>query len=421
MSAAASGNRIERVGIVFSGGPAPGANAVIAAAASAFRRAGTEVVGILHGYTGLHDRPAGEALRPGVDYRLIRDADLRGLRNDRGVCLGTARTNPGREVNEVGDLDDPHKSDGLARVHNSLLELRLDALISIGGDGTLRTANLLYEYQRRLPAHVRRVRIVHLPKTIDNDYAGIDFTFGFFTAVDVMAKELLNLRADAIATRAYYLVSTMGRRAGWLAYGVGIAGEAHLTLGVEDVRGVLRDLDGKLDPKALVNVLVELITTREARDKRYGVIVLAEGLAELLPDSEVSHLPRDAYGHISFSSFDFGRVLSGRVAERYKQTTGRSIKITGVQIGYESRCAAPHAFDVLLGSQIGLGAYRALVDEGLDGHMVSVSGQLDLRFVPFEKLISPGTLTPEVRYVEPDCDFHRLARKLATRVESLGD
>jgi 6-phosphofructokinase 1 len=323
-------------------------------------------------------------------------------------------------VNEVSDLDDPDKTRGLRRVYSSMLELDLDALISIGGDGTLRTANLLYEYQKRLPEQARRVRIVHLPKTIDNDYAGIDFTFGFFTAVDVMAKELLNLRADAIATQSYYLVSTMGRRAGWLAYGVGIAGEAHLTLGVEDVRGALKDENGRLDPEALINLLVELIITREGRAKRYGVVVLAEGLAELLPDSEVSHLPRDAYGHISFSSFDFGRVLSGRVSARYKEQTGRSVKITGVQLGYESRCAAPHAFDVLLGSQLGLGAFRALVTEGLDGHMVSVSGQLDLRFVPFDKLIKPGTLTPAVRYVDPDSDFHALARKLATRVESLG-
>jgi len=420
MNAAASGNAVRRVGMVFSGGPAPGANAVIAAAASAFRRAGAEVVGVLRGYAGLHDRPEGAPLQENIDYRMVKDADLRGLRNQRGVWLGTARTNPGREVNVVADLDDPHKTRGLQRVYDGLRELELDALISIGGDGTLRTANLLFEYQKRLPPQQKRVRVVHLPKTIDNDYAGIDFTFGFFTAVDVMAKELLNLRADAIATQSYYLVSTMGRRAGWLAYGVGIAGEAHLTLGVEDVQGVLRDGSGRLDPNALVNLLVELITTREGRGKRYGVVVLAEGLAELLPDSEVAHLPRDAYGHISFSSFDFGRVLAGRVAARHKEVTGKSVKVTGVQIGYESRCAAPHAFDVLLGSQLGLGAYRALTNEELDGHMVSVSGQLDLRYIPFEKLIRPGTLTPEVRYVDPGSDFHALARRLATRVQSLG-
>jgi hypothetical protein len=88
----------------------------------------------------------------------------------------------------------------------------------------------LYEYQKRLPAEARRVHVVHLPKTIDNDYRGIDFTFGFFTAVDVMAKELQNLRADAIATSSYFVVETMGRKAGWLSYGVAIAGEANLVL-----------------------------------------------------------------------------------------------------------------------------------------------------------------------------------------------
>ena len=239
------------------------------------------------------------------------------------------------------------------------------------------------------------------------------------TAVGKQDLDAAVLRADAIATQGYYLVSTMGRRAGWLAYGVGIAGEAHLVLGLEDVRGVLRRSDGKLDPEALVSVLIDLITKREIHGKRYGVVVLAEGLAELLPDEELEGVPRDAYGHISFSSFDFSRTLASRVAERYRQQHGRPLKVTGVQIGYESRCAAPHAFDVMLGSQLGIGAYRALVDEGLDGHMVSITGQLDLHFVPFEKLLAPGTLTPAVRFVDPKSDFHRMSRQLATKVDSL--
>ena len=83
-----------------------------------------------------------------------------------------------------------------------------------------------------------------------------------------------------------------------------------------------------------------------------------------------------------------------------------------MQLGYEARCTVPHAFDVMLGSQLGVGAYRALVEEGLDGVMVSVSGQLDLNYVPFEKLIDPDTLVTMVRFVDPDSDFHRLARFL---------
>ena len=411
--------KIERVGLLFSGGPAPGANAVIAAAASAFRRSGAEVIGLLQGYTHLETfRPQQTALHEGTHYRTIADTDLRGLRNARGVFLGTARANPGREVNAPRDLEDPEKNMGLAATYAALRHLELDALVSIGGDGTLRTANLLYEYQRRLPDNAPRVRIVHVPKTIDNDYAGIDFTFGFFTAVDVMAKELLNLRADAVATQSYYIVSTMGRRAGWLAYGVAIAGEAHLVLGMEDAQGALLDAGGKLDLDQVAELVVELIGARQARGKRYGVVLLAEGLAELLSEQALEGAPRDQYGHVSFGTFDLSRTLAARASQRYQAKTGRRVKITGIQLGYESRCAEPHAFDVLLGTQLGFGAFRALTEEGLDGHMVSVAGQLALHYVAFEKLVDPKTLTPVVRYIDRQSDFYRLARQLGTRVGS---
>jgi ATP-dependent phosphofructokinase / diphosphate-dependent phosphofructokinase len=408
-----------RVAIVFSGGPAPAANAVIAAAASALRRGGSEVIGLLQGYEHVCARdPAAEpaALEPGTHYRVISDADLRGLRNSRGVLIGTSRANPARDIRRPEDLDDPRKVAGLRAAHRILCATGVDALISIGGDGTLRTANLLHEYQRRLPEAAPRIRVVHVPKTIDNDYGGIDFTFGFFTAVDVMAKELLNLRADALATQSYYVVSTMGRRAGWLAYGVAVAGEAHLVLGVEDVQGALRTQDGRLDLGALADRIAELIITRRARGKRYGVVVLAEGLSELLSERETEGIPRDEHGHISFAKLDFSRLAAERAAARYEARTGQRIKITGVQLGYESRCAAPHAFDVLLGSQLGLGAYRALAEHDLEGVMISVSGQLDLRYVPFAKLMDAQTLVTKVRYIEPGSDFHQLAQKLGTEL-----
>jgi 6-phosphofructokinase 1 len=289
--------------------------------------------------------------------------------------------------------------------------------VSIGGDDTLKTANFLHEFQKR-SAPEGRVAVVHVPKTIDNDYAGIDFTFGFFTAVDVMAKELLNLRADAVATRSYYVVSTMGRRAGWLAYGVAIAGEAHLVVGMEDAQGALLDADGKLDLDQLAELIVELISARQARGKRYGVVVLAEGLTELLSEKVLAGAPRDQYGHVSFSTFDLSRSLAARAAHRYRDKTGRVIKITGIQLGYEARCAAPHAFDVMLGTQLGFGAFRALTEESLDGHMVSVAGQLDLHYIAFEKLVDPKSLTPVVRFIDRQSDFYRLARQLGTRVSS---
>jgi len=418
------GDKVRRVGIIFSGGPAPAANAVISAAATSFLEYNREVIGFFHGYSNLQAyHPTTHRLVPGEHYRVFGEKDLRGLRNERGIVIGTARANPGQGVKRREDLQDPVKSARLRNVYNALVDMEVDALISIGGDDTLKTANFLYEYQQTLPADAARVRVVHLPKTIDNDYRGIDFTFGFFTAVDVMAKELMNLRADAMSTGSYFIVEAMGRKAGWLSYGVAIAGEAHLVLTVEDIDASLTELeDGqqKLSLDKLADRIVDLILTREQRKKHYGTVVIAEGLAEHLSNRHLEGIPRDEHGHISLGNISLGKMVADRVATRYEKKTGRKKKLTGVQVGYESRCAPPHAFDVMLGSQLGIGAYRGLVEEGLDGHMVSVSGQLDLRYVPFKELVNPETLITEVRFVEPNSDFHRLARFLETRVDARG-
>src|SRR5262249_46757808 len=150
--------------------------------------------------------PLTHRLQPDRHYRLLTERDCRGLRNSRGILLGTARANPGKGIERPEHLRDEARTQRLRNVYNALVDLGVEALISIGGDDTLRTANLLYEYQKAMPPSAPRVRVIHLPKTIDNDYRGIDFTFGFFTAVDFMAKELQNLRADALATSAYYIV-----------------------------------------------------------------------------------------------------------------------------------------------------------------------------------------------------------------------
>jgi ATP-dependent phosphofructokinase / diphosphate-dependent phosphofructokinase len=424
------GSHPKKAGILFSGGPAPGANAVITAAASAFRRSGTEVVGLLHGYSGLVEYDAEKRpLVEGKDYMVFAGKDLQGLRNARGIIIGTSRANPGKKVRGPADLDDPARTEPLLRAYRGLCDLGIEALVSIGGDDTLKTANFLHEVQKRLPEGEPRVRVVHVPKTIDNDYRGIDFTFGFFTAVDVMARELLNLRADAKATKSYFVVETMGRKAGWLSYGVAVAGEAHMVIAVEDVAGALaleeevRDpatgkvhKETKLDLHALADRIVDLIVAREAGGKHYGTIVLAEGLAELLPASITADVGRDEHGHISLGKMDIGKLVAKVAGERYEKRTGKSKKLTGVQLGYESRCSEPHAFDVMLGCQLGLGAYRAIVEEKLDGHMVSVAGQLDLRYVPFKELVNPETLKTEVRFIDKGSDFHRLARAMETRI-----
>jgi 6-phosphofructokinase 1 len=419
--------RFERVAVLFSGGPAPAANAVISTAAVSFLRHGTSVVGIHQGYSRLLAFGPGRRLVEGTDYHVLDHRALFRTRNREGIMIGTARANPGKQVAEPAHLDDPERTKPLRTVYDALRSIGVDALISIGGDDTLKTANIFRLWQDRLPAGAKRIPTVHVPKTIDNDYNGIDFTFGYFTAVETLANLIRNLLFDAEATQAYFVVESMGRSAGWLAYGAAIAGEASLVLAVEDIRGPLRTTEKVKDPAsgalrerpimalgAVVERIVDTMVAREKEGKPFGVVVLAEGLAELLPEERLREVGRDEHGHVAVGQLALARVFERLVADGYEQRTGRKRKVRGVQLGYESRCARPHAFDVVLASQLGVGAFRALAEEGLDGVMVSVVGQLKLQFVPFERLVDPQTLKTVVRVIEPDSDFYRLARFLET-------
>src|SRR5262245_36810367 len=163
-----------RAAILFAGGPAPAANAVISTAAVSFLRNGIEVIGILNGYSHLVDFHPSRPLQEGRDYVMIDQKRLRRTRNSRGILLGTARSNPGRTVTKKADLADPEKTAALQTVHAALSSLGVDALISIGGDDTLKTANKFQQFQQHLPADHphKRIAVVHVPKTIDNDYLG---------------------------------------------------------------------------------------------------------------------------------------------------------------------------------------------------------------------------------------------------------
>jgi len=422
-------HHFHRVAILFAGGPAPGANAVISTAAISFMRNDTEVVGMKHGYSSLAGFSADEPLVEGQDYITVTPEFLKRTRSGQGIMLGTARTNPGKHISSPEHFDDAERVQPLKNVYEGLRSLGVEALISIGGDDTLKTANKFKLYQDRLPADAPRIPVVHLPKTIDNDYMGIDFTFGYFTAVDFLGEEIHNLLYDADAGRAYFICESMGRSAGWLAYGAAISGEASLVISVEDIHGKYRteetvtNAEGKTTVKPVMNVdevvarIVKTMRVREEKEhKQYGVIVLAEGLAEYLPSKHLEGVPRDDHGHISITQIQLGRMFAKLVGDEYERQTGKSRKVVGLQLGYEARCSRPHAFDVMLGSQLGVGGYRALAERGLNGVMVSVSGQLDLNYVPFEELVDPTTLVTVVRYVEPGCDFHSLARFLETYV-----
>ncbi len=430
--------QFKKVAILFSGGPAPAANAVISTAAASFFRRGTEVVGIKNGYSRLEKYDPASPLVVDVDYMPLNEKTLKRTRNTGGILMGTSRANPGKAVSHPSHLSDPERTRRLRAAYDGLRSIGVEALISIGGDDTLKTANKFQLFQNYLPADLPRIPVVHLPKTIDNDYFGIDFTFGYFTAVDVMANEIRNLLADAEANAAYFIVEAMGRSAGWLAYGAAIAGEASLVLSVEDIPPEERSIEKTvvdesgafmgyneirlpgeriveheiMDHDLFVGRLVDTIRVRENHGRGFGVIVLAEGLAELLASKYLVGIKRDDHGHIKVSEVDLYRKVARWVSHSYKRLSGLEKKITPLQLGYETRCARPLAIDVILGSQLGVGAYRALAEEGLSGVMVSVEGQMQLKYVPFDQLVRPTDLVTEVRTIIPGSDFHLLARFL---------
>ncbi len=394
---------IHRIGMLFSGGPAPAANAVISAAAMSFLNDGIDVVGFLDGYEDLEQYSPEHPLVEGDHYLCLRIDDVSSIRNRRDIILRTSRANPGKSVGCLADLEDPGKNARLMAVYRALESMQIDGLVSIGGDDTLKTANYLYELQQVVPG-LRPISVIHLPKTIDNDYYGIDWTFGFTSAANFAAQEITNVGADAKSTKCWYVLEIMGRKAGWLTYAAGIAGEATRMISVEDV-------DGQWDIAAAAEGIVDLMLARAADRREYGVIAVAEGLAEKLPDDQ---RPReiDSHGNSLLGSVQIGEHLAKAMERAYEARTGAGIKVRSKQIGYETRCAWPVAFDVLLGSQLGVGAYRAMVPEGLSGHMVSVKDQLSLTYVPFGDLIDPETLRTRVRFIERDSDFYRLARSL---------
>jgi 6-phosphofructokinase 1 len=396
-----SASAIGRVGIVFSGGPAPAANAVISACALSFLDAGIEVVGILDGFAHIGSYQPCDGLVEGKHFLRLGVGDVSGIRNRKSVLLRTSHADPARGINSEADLLDPAKNGGVISILAAAEELGLDALISVGGDETLRTANHIYRYQRLVP-EAKRLAVVHLPKTIDNDYHGIDWTFGFVSAVDFAAREIRNIGADAQSTNAWYVLELMGRQAGWMTYAAGIAGEATKMLSVEEVAG-------SFEPEVFGLEVAAIMVQRETEGKGYGIVCVAEGLAALLSGDDAAV---DASGYSLLGSAHIAERIAKATERAYEKLTGRPVRVRSKQIGYEARCAEPVAFDILLGSQLGVGAYRALVDEGKDGHMVSVRDQLELVYVPFSDLVDPDTLRTRVRFVPLESDFYKLAKAL---------
>ena len=332
-------SNIRRVGILFAGGPAPAANAVISTAAVSFLRNNIEVIGILHGYSHLVEYGQNHPLVEGRDYIRLTHQALKRTRNSRGILIGTARANPGKMISHPDHLKDPQRTATLRTVHDALHSLGIDALISIGGDDTLRSANKFKLFQQQLPAGSQRIPVVHLPKTIDNDYSGIDFTFGYFTSVKAWPGRSA-ISSPTRRRRGPTSSPTIGRSQGWLAYGAAIAGEASLVISLEDITGKYEQCEEETDPQTgqktkhrvmnLEEVVRRIVATmrvrEEAENKEFGVIVLAEGLAELLPYSHIEGVPRDEFGHIAVAQISLNRLFADLVGKEYTRQTGKKAR-----------------------------------------------------------------------------------------------
>lgn len=387
--------KYNRVGILFSGGPAPSANAVISSTAVNFLDNNVPVIGIMRGYEFLQDFNKNyPKLRKELHYGTITH-EITKARNRSGIFLRTSRANPGKDIRTMEDLNNPEKNARLRNILDAFEYLELGALVSIGGDDTLKTANYLW---------LMGFPVIHIPKTIDNDYYGIPWTFGYWTAVDVAQKILLNLKADAQATDSFFIVELMGRKSGWITYASGIAAEAILMISSEDIEEDVVNLG------QLVERITDVIITRENDHKPYGVIAISEGIVDKLPE-DLKPKGTDKHGNLRYGEAKISTILAEHVKDRYKEKTGLDVKITPKQVGYEIRSAHPTAFDVVMGSMLGYGAARFYLD-GNFGVMVSVTDNFDLKAVPFSELIDRDTLLTKLRDVPRGSDFFNLKNKL---------
>jgi len=390
----------KKIGILFSGGPAPSANAVISSVALNFINAKVPIIGFFFGFEFLEnfDSKNRYCLAPNVHYQFL-DSDISAIRNRRGVFLKTSRANPGKLIQSPADLQDPEKTRKLQNILQALDSLDIGCLITIGGDDTLKTANFLARLG--LP-------VIHIPKTIDNDYFGIAWTFGYWSSVQASQEALLNLKADAESTSSYFIAELMGRKAGWLTYAAGIAGEAVQMISTEDIE------EDVLDIEKLAARIVDTMLLREKNDKYYGVICVAEGLADKLPD-KYRPTEKDRHGNVILGTAEVGRVVRDVAEDVYHRRTGRKKKIIYKQIGYETRNALPISFDVVLASMLGFGAYKLYKNRQFDS-MVSVSDNFQIVGVPFSELIDPQSLLTRLRNVPRGSDFFELKEALSYKL-----
>jgi len=326
------------VGVLTAGGDCPGLNAVIrGVTARALNRGDSEVVGILHGWEGLMD---------GHTMPLDRDA-VRGILGRGGTILGTSRKDPYVH------------GDGYESVRRTVQANGIDVVVVIGGDGTLRTALRLAD--EGLP-------VVGVPKTIDNDIAATDFTFGFDTAVQIATDAIDRLTTTAESHNRVILVEVMGRTKGWIATYAGLAGGADAILIPEF-------------PVALEEV-ADILRRRHRHGHAYSIVVVAEGIE---PPRKTKRA-KDVFG------FERLGGVAYQVAPILEELTGFETRVT--VLGHLQRGGTPTAFDRVLATRLGAAA-ADLATEGKHRTMVALRGT-QIVDVPLEEGCA------EVRGVDPE-------------------
>ncbi len=378
----------DTLGIIVGGGPAPGINGVISAATIEAINSGLNVVGIRDGFKRLFKGDKDAAVPLSID-------DVSRIHIEGGSILRTSRDYPST------------LKTGLKKMMQTLYDLKIRYLITIGGDGTSFMARLIERES------MGRISIVHVPKTIDNDLPlpGGMPTFGYETARHVGVELVKNLMEDARTMGRWYFVTTMGRYTGHLALGIGKAAGATVTIIPEEFP------ERKLSFKKVADILEGSIIKRLYFEKDHGVAILAEGIAYKLNIKELKQheeITRDETGRIRLSEIQLGRILKHFVKDSL-QSRGIHVTIVDKNIGYELRAADPIPFDIEYTRNLGYGAVRYLLNGGSGAMIVLYDGHL--RPIPLKDLVDPATDKTRLREVSIRSEGYEVARKYMIRLE----
>jgi len=325
---------MQRVGVLTGGGDCPGLNAVIRAVVRRAAQNNIKVIGIKNGWKGLID----------IDTVDLDQNSVSGILPKGGTILGTSRTNPYKNPDDVKKVIDNYK------------KLGLDALIIIGGEDTLGVANKLSKENKGL-------NMVGCPKTIDNDLNATDYTFGFDTAVNIATEAIDRLHTTAESHHRIMVVEVMGRHAGWIAIHSGLASGADVIL-IPEV---------KID----LNEVCDILKKRHARGKGFSIVVVAEG-AEFKEGQVVTQEEKlDSFGHVRLGGI--GEILAQAIEKRTNFETRVTV------LGHIQRGGTPSAFDRFLATRFGVKAMDLVLAKKF-GYMASLHGT-EVTAVPIEKAV----------------------------------